>query len=116
MQHTAAGGIPVPLPGEGEEYDLLVLEPAALVERVQAVKDAIETAFARELASSDQDGGADLVVLDDVMPRYMKANSALQTCHTQLAEALDFLREASLPVQRPVRGTASDRPASRCAD
>ena len=100
MQHTAGGRLPFPLSDQRDKHDPLIKELSALAVRVQAITDAIDVAIASELAANDPDNVSEFVVLDDVTPCYLKANSALRTCNTQLAEALQFLRAATSHEQR----------------
>ena len=100
MQHTTGGRLPFPLSDQRDKPDHLVKELSALAVRVQAITDAIDAAIAGELAANDRDNAGEFVVLDDVTPCYLKANSALRTCNTQLAEALQFLRAATSHEQR----------------
>ena len=55
-----------------------------------------------ESSRSHQD--ANIIVLDDVTPRYAKANAALNACNAGLGEALRFLLETDEATNRePVR-------------
>jgi hypothetical protein len=81
------------VPREVPHDDGLIKELESLSERVRAVTRAINTAIALERISSSTDTAADVVVLDDVTPRYLRANSALQACNIHLDGALQFLRE-----------------------
>jgi hypothetical protein len=83
--------VPREVPHDGG--DSLIKELQSLSERVRAVTRAINTAIALERISSSTDTAADVVVLDDVTPRYLRANSALQACNVHLDGALQFLRE-----------------------
>jgi len=100
MQHTAGGRLPFPLSDQRDKHDPLIKELSALAVRVQAITDAIDVAIASEPAANDPDNVSEFVVLDDVTPCYLKANSALRICNTQLAEALQFLRAARSEEQR----------------
>ncbi len=42
----------------------------------------------QELHAGDREIGADIVVLDDITPRYAKATAALSACNTSLGVAL----------------------------
>ena len=42
-----------------------------------------------------QESSANVIVLDDVSPRYMKATAALQTCDVNLGAALHSLTDSS---------------------
>jgi hypothetical protein len=68
----------------------LIKELQLLSERVHAASCAINTAIALERAASGAD--VDFVVLDDVTPRYLGANSALEACNAHLGSALHLLR------------------------
>jgi hypothetical protein len=63
----------------------------SLIEHVQASMKLIESAIAGESPLGNQEFVANVVVLDDVTPRYVKASAALNTCNAGLAIALHFL-------------------------
>ena len=87
----------------------VVLELEALFARVHAITQTIDAAITRELASEDHEVTADLVVLDDIMPRYLKANRALKACDAHLGGAFaippkclsDHAREGAIREPRP---------------
>jgi hypothetical protein len=93
--HQAAAGNRIIVPREvaHDGGDGLIKELQSLSERVRAVTRAINTAIALERISSSTDAATDVVVLDDVTPRYLRANSALQACNIHLDGALQFLRD-----------------------
>jgi hypothetical protein len=88
--------------------DRIVTNLGCLIEHVHATMRLIEAAIAREAAAGSQESAGNIIVLDDVTPRYVKANSALNMCTTGLAAAIDALRGAA----QPARGTADIRRAS----
>ena len=92
MHQAASNRLIVPREVPHDGGDSLIKELQSLSERVRAVTRAINTAIALERISSSTDT-ADVVVLDDVTPRYLRANSALQACNIHLDGALQFLRE-----------------------
>jgi len=67
-----------------------VSELAALLDHVQRSIKAIEIAIARDASSKSSEHVDDVVVLDDVTPRYAKASAALNTCNASLDAALQF--------------------------
>jgi hypothetical protein len=75
--------------------DRIVADLGSLIEHVQATVRLIEAAIAREAAAGSHENADNMIVLDDVTPRYVKANSALNACATGLAAALEVLRGAS---------------------
>jgi hypothetical protein len=92
MQHAASKRVTVPRAGH-DTGDALVEELQSLFERVHAVTRAVTTAIALEQATSGTAVEADIVVLDDVTPRYLRANSALAACNLHLGDALHFLKD-----------------------
>jgi hypothetical protein len=54
----------------------------------------IETAVAGEASAALAEVAANVVVLDDVTPRYLKAGAGLKACDAGLGVALHFLRES----------------------
>jgi hypothetical protein len=94
MQQTASQRATVPRQAARDAGDPLVQELQSLLEAVHAATCAINAAIAREPASGGVKAEADVVVLDDVTPRYLRPNSALQVCNVHLGGALQFLRSA----------------------
>jgi hypothetical protein len=94
MQQATSKRVIVPYEVARDGADGLVTELQSLFERVHAVSSAVNAAIARERASGGAETDADVIVLDDVTPRYLKAASALQACNVQLGGALQFLRNA----------------------
>ena len=90
MQQTASKRATTPQQAACDPGDPLVKELQSLFDRVHAATCAI----ARESASSGVEAEADVVVLDDVTPRYLRASSALQACNVHLGGALQFPRNA----------------------
>jgi hypothetical protein len=78
-------------------YDSIVSDIVALVEHVQASMKRIEQAIALEPGSGIEHDSDDVVVLDDVTPRYRNARAALNTCYTGLGAALDLLLDGKAP-------------------
>jgi hypothetical protein len=93
MQQAASNRLIVPRDVPHDGGDGLIKELQSLSERVRAVTRAINTAIALERVANHAETAADVVVLDDVTPRYLRANSALQACSIHLDGALQFLRE-----------------------
>jgi hypothetical protein len=94
MQNTADGGIAALPEHHVDNVGSIVSELAALLDHVQASMKAIETAIARDASSRSPEYADNVVVLDDVTPRYARASSALKACNTNLDAALQFLRHA----------------------
>lgn len=97
MQNGAAGETPAPSDDRNDIYQAVVADLASLIARVQASLAMIESAVAGEAPSSLQDLTSNIVVLDDVTPRYLKAGAALKACDAGLGIALHFLREPAAP-------------------
>jgi hypothetical protein len=82
MQDVAAGA--------DDGLGAIVSNLIALAEHVQDSLGLINGALARETSLGDLDA-ANVVVLDDVTPQYLKARQALQACNAGLDTALRSL-------------------------
>ena len=78
-----------PIDGPGS----IVSEVMSLIAHVQGGIAAIEPEIAREQFCSNPDDAANVIVLDDVTPRYAKASAALNACRASLCTALNVLAE-----------------------
>jgi len=98
-------------------HHAVVSELASLLERVEAGIKLIELAIAGESSLGNPEIGANVVVLDDVTPRYVRASAALDTCNAGLQLALHVLRDAR-PARRGTAETAewTERPVCLIAD
>jgi hypothetical protein len=79
--------------GRSDRYSSIASDLASLIAQVQASMNLIEAAIAREAPLGNQETSADVVVLDDVTPRYVNANAALNSCRAGLGVALHFLMD-----------------------
>jgi hypothetical protein len=95
--------------GRNDSYPSIVSDLASLMEHVQASIKLLDLAIARETSLGNQDVSANIVVLDDVTPRYAKANAALNACNAGLGIALHFLRDTKTPKPRADGFSVSDR-------
>ena len=103
MHNTMAGGIPTPSDDRDQMHRAIVAGLASviehvrkslgLIEHIQASLTMIEAAVASEASAAVLELAANVVVLDDVTPRYLKAGAALRACDAGLGVALHFLRE-----------------------
>jgi hypothetical protein len=108
MQNAAGGGTSAP-PCERHDGDhAIVSDLVSLIERVEASVKLIEAAIARETCFGGQEAAGNVVVLDDVTPRYVMANAALTSCQASLGAALCFLRDAG-----PARHGTGDEESGR---
>ncbi len=60
----------------------------------------LESAIASETAPGGEDNAADIVVLDDVTPRYASVNAALSSCNAGLGVALHILQDDTRTARR----------------
>jgi hypothetical protein len=94
----------------GNDNDrLIVSDLTSLIEHVQASMQLLEQAIASEASLGNQEASANVVVLDDVTPRYLKANEALNACNARLSVALHLLRDIKPPYRTANRFAADDR-------
>jgi hypothetical protein len=106
MQNAAGDGAAQALHGRNDAYRAVVSDLVSLVEHVQNSLRLIEQTIARETStetltetSAETSPGSpasstDIIVLDDVSPRYMKVVAALQACDVNLGIALRSLRDS----------------------
>ena len=106
---NAADHISVQSDKRGDNHNSIISNLGSLVEQVRANMELIESAIASEASPGNQEMTADIAVLDDVTPRYVKANAALSACNAGLGVALHLLRdirtsklEAAATGSRPV--------------
>jgi hypothetical protein len=107
MRHLA--GRDAQSKGRNDDYRAIVSDLASLMEHVQASIKLLELAIASEAPLDNQEVSGDVVVLDDVTPRYLKANETLNACNAQLDAALHFLRDIKSPYRGANGFGADDR-------
>jgi len=94
MQRAAGGGVSCQSGDRNDRHHAIALELVLLIEHVQTSMKLLEAAITSETASGDQEAASNVFVLDDVMPRYIKANAALSACNAGLGVALHYLLDA----------------------
>jgi len=98
MRNAAADGVELAPQDQNDDqndgYRTVVSDLVSLIGRVQTSLRLIEQTIAREQSLGDQESSAEVVVLDDVSPRYLKAAAALQTCDANLGAALHSLLDS----------------------
>lgn len=113
MQKAAGAGASIQSDVRDGGHRSIVSELVSLIEHVQASMTLLEAALARETALGNQEAAANVVVLDDVTPRYVRASDALHACNAGLGAALRFLLDAK-PSNHATGGSAgSDRLPNR---
>jgi hypothetical protein len=83
-----------------DNYTAIVSNLRSLVEQVSAAMKLIESAIASEAATGHPDIATNIVVLDDVTPRYIRANAALGTCNAGLGVALHLVHDIRIARQK----------------
>jgi hypothetical protein len=88
-------------PGDlNDNYTAIVSNLRSLVEQVSAAMKLIESAIASEAATGHPEVATNIVVLDDVTPRYIRANAALSTCNAGLGVALHVVHDIRIARQK----------------
>jgi hypothetical protein len=77
--------------GRNENYFSVVSDLVSLIEHIQASMKMLEPVIARASPLGELEAYDDVVVLDDVTPHYVKANTALEACRAGLGVALHCL-------------------------
>jgi len=94
MQNAAGDGIAFGPDGQDDSYRSVVSDLVSLIEHVQASLRLIEQTMVRETSPGGQENAANVVVLDNVSPRYAKATAALKACDANLGIALHVLLDS----------------------
>jgi len=111
MQNATTDAVKLAPHDQNDACRAIVSNLFSLIEHVQSSLRLIERAIAAEVAAGGQESSANVIVLDDVSPRYMKASAALQVCDANLGAALRSLTESSdIAVYA---ASAPTRPAAR---
>ncbi|MDN5000837.1 hypothetical protein ACFQZO_08085 [Bradyrhizobium sp. GCM10027634] len=95
-----AGTPPLAAMAETDSRQLIVAELRSLIARIDISMRLIDAAMEPEDDSaivSASSGSPEIVVLDDVTPRYAAASAALNACRAELGQALQNLTESGNP-------------------
>ena len=91
MQNAADSEASVQTEARNNSYNSIVSNLTSLINQVQASMRLIESAIVRESPPDNQEIDSNVIVLDDVTPRYVTANATLRACNAGLGVALHFL-------------------------
>lgn len=100
-----AGTPPLAAMADTDSRQLIAAELRSLIARIEIsmrlidaamTSDDLEVKDDRAIASADL-GSTEVVVLDDVTPRYATASAALNACRAELSHALQQLSESGSP-------------------
>ncbi|MGW1418935.1 hypothetical protein ACWAT4_02315 [Bradyrhizobium manausense] len=95
-----AGTPPLAAMAETDSRELIAAELRSLIARIEISMRLIDAAMEpdddRAVVSADL-GSTEIVVLDDVTPRYATASAALNACRAELGQALQNLSESVNP-------------------
>lgn len=92
MQNAARGGAIGQSESPNENYHSIVSGLVSLIEHVQTSMKLLESAIAGETAPGSQEA-ANVIILDDVTPRYARVIAALCSCNAGLGVALHVLQD-----------------------
>jgi hypothetical protein len=93
MQNNPGNGVAVKPGDQDDVYRSVVADLTGLTERIQASLALVEQAIAVEMSAGREDMAADIIVLDDVTPGYVRASAALKASGASLGLALHLLQE-----------------------
>ena len=102
MQNAAGDGVALAAYDQNATCRAVVSDLVSLVEHVQKSLRLIEQTIAREtsletspeMTPGSPESSTNIIVLDDISPRYMKADAALQACDVRLGIALRSLLDS----------------------
>jgi len=78
-------------------HGAIVSDLVSLIACVRSSMELIDAAVAGESLLGYQEIGANVVILDDVTPGYVRARAALNSCEAHLGAALRFLGDTRTP-------------------
>jgi hypothetical protein len=93
MHNAAGNNVEIEASDRNDAHGTVVSDLVSLIEHVRASLKLIEQVTARETSFGNQETCADIIVLDDVTPRYLMAVATLNACDANLGIALHSLRE-----------------------
>jgi hypothetical protein len=88
MQNAEGGSVSARSNDRYDGVGSIASDIVSLIERVQASTKLVGSAIAIESPFSHQEIAAEIVVLDDVVPRYLNARAALNACNASLEVTL----------------------------
>jgi hypothetical protein len=91
MQRAAADGLARAPHDQNDAYRAVVADLVNLSEHIQSSLRLIERTIAAKIPIGSPESSTNVIVLDDVSPRYMKAAAAVQACDVNLGVALRSL-------------------------
>jgi hypothetical protein len=109
MRKMANGDVPGPSGSRSDSFGSIVSDLEALVTRIRASIELVDAAIEQEPSAGDPEFAANVVVLDDITPRYAKVTAALSACSVSLDAALQFMRDAGAPGLRAAAATGHRR-------
>jgi hypothetical protein len=115
MKNNAADDTSVQSDNRNDSYNSIISNLESLIEQVRASMKLIESAITREASPGDQEAAANIVLLDDVTPRYVRVNAALNACNAGLGAALHLLEDIRSPKQETAGPEGQPVCLTRCA-
>ena len=97
MQNATGGGTSALPEDRNDFHGAIVSDIASLIAHVHASMDLIESAIPAEVPLGYQEIGNNVIVLDDLTPRYASARAALNSCQAHLGAALRLLQNTRAP-------------------
>ena len=105
MQNAAGDGVAQASHDQNAACRAVVSDLVSLVEHVQKSLRLIEQTIAREtspeISPGSPESSTNVIVLDDISPRYKKAAAALQACDVNLGIALRSLLDPATAIPKP---------------
>lgn len=95
MQDATGCGVARAADEQNDAYRTVISGLVSLIDHVQKCLRLIEQTIAGETSPGSPESSSNVVVLDDVSPRYMKAAAAVQACDVNLGIALRSLLDSA---------------------
>lgn len=111
MQNATGDGTSAPSEDRNGLHGAIVSDLVSLIECVRTSMELIDAAVAGEAPLGYQEIGTNVVVLDDVTPRYVRVRAALNSCEAHLGAALRLLQDTRTPQSGTGEADRLRRPA-----
>jgi len=102
LKNVLGGGGSVQSDDRQDTLNLIASDLVSLISHAQTSTKLVETAIAGELAPGIQEP-TNIIVLDDITPRYLTTHALLNTCDKGLGAALQCPGDAELDVSTGTR-------------
>jgi hypothetical protein len=112
MQNATGGGTSALAEDRNDFHGAIVSDLVSVIAHIHASMDLIESAVPAEIPLGYQEIGSNVIVLDDLTPRYASARAALNSCQVHLGAVLRSLQNTRTPQPETRAASSAPRPVA----